>query len=197
MIVLIDKSLFKLDITLGYKYALVPNHPCANKQGKVYEHVYEMYKFLERTLEQGEVVHHLDRNKTNNNIDNLELMISTEHAKLHHKEDENTKYIINKCLVCGKEIKTTDKINKRFCSKNCVNKRDRISLSKDEIELLRKQIWEIPTSRLSKIYGITDVAIAKRCKKYGIKKPPRGYWKKIESKNYNTKVFLGAPKFGE
>ena len=29
---------------------------------------------------------------------------------------------------------------------------------------------------VAKFYGVSDVAVAKRCKKLGVEKPPRGYW---------------------
>lgn len=44
---------------------------------------------------------------------------------------------------------------------------------------LEKLVWEIPTSVLSKQLGVSDVAIARHCKKRGIKKPERGYWRKL------------------
>lgn len=49
-------------------------------------------------------------------------------------------------------------------------------------EELKRLVWEMPTSKLKKIIGVSDVAISKWCKRYGIDKPPRGYWAKINSK---------------
>jgi len=34
----------------------------------------------------------------------------------------------------------------------------------------------VQASTLAKKFGVSDAAIAKQCKKLGIKKPPRGYW---------------------
>lgn len=45
-------------------------------------------------------------------------------------------------------------------------------------EELKKLLWEIPTQRLAEKYGVSDVAISKWAKSYGIDKPPRGYWAK-------------------
>jgi hypothetical protein len=45
-------------------------------------------------------------------------------------------------------------------------------------DVLRKEIWEIPMNQLAKKYGCSDKLIAKRCSKYGIEKPPRGYFLK-------------------
>jgi hypothetical protein len=54
-----------------------------------------------------------------------------------------------------------------------LNIRKVIRPSKDELE---KLIWEIPSTKLSKQFGVSDVTIASWCKFYNISKPPRGYW---------------------
>ena len=41
----------------------------------------------------------------------------------------------------------------------------------------------MPTTKVAEILGVSDSAIAKRCKLLGVEKPPRGYWAKIYSKN--------------
>ncbi len=45
-------------------------------------------------------------------------------------------------------------------------------------EEVSKLVWEIPSQQLAKQFGVSDVALAKFCKRYGISKPPRGYWAK-------------------
>jgi hypothetical protein len=52
--------------------------------------------------------------------------------------------------------------------------------SKEELE---KMIWTKPTTHIAKDFGVSDKAVEKWCKSYGIEKPPRGYWaKKNQSK---------------
>ncbi|MDD5677010.1 MAG: hypothetical protein PHW60_03335 [Kiritimatiellae bacterium] len=41
---------------------------------------------------------------------------------------------------------------------------------------LYDQVWSQPMAKLSKQYGLSDVGLAKICKKYDIPRPPRGYW---------------------
>ena len=48
-------------------------------------------------------------------------------------------------------------------------------------ETLEKLLWEKPTSQFAKDLGVSDKAIEKHCKKLGLKKPPRGYWAKIQA----------------
>src|ERR1035437_7292597 len=47
-------------------------------------------------------------------------------------------------------------------------------------EKLYKEIWERPAVQLAKEYGLSDVALAKICKKLKIPKPGVGYWRRRE-----------------
>ncbi len=37
-------------------------------------------------------------------------------------------------------------------------------------------VWSTPMSTLAKDFGISDVALAKRCRVVDVPVPPRGYW---------------------
>ncbi len=50
------------------------------------QHRLLMEQHLERTLTFNEVVHHKDGNKSNNDLDNLEVMTRSEHTRLHMRE---------------------------------------------------------------------------------------------------------------
>lgn len=69
----------------GYIEIYAPTHPHKNKRNCVYEHQLVMEKHIGRYLEKGEVVHHIDFDKTNNDISNLMLMTNSEHIKYHSK----------------------------------------------------------------------------------------------------------------
>lgn len=58
----------------------------ANNYWRVREHIYIMEKYLWRKLKKDEVIHHIDWNKQNNNINNLQVMTKSEHSRLHYKE---------------------------------------------------------------------------------------------------------------
>jgi hypothetical protein len=51
-------------------------------------------------------------------------------------------------------------------------------LSREE---LYEKVWSKSGIKLSAEFGISDVAITKRCRKLNIPRPPRGYWAKIEA----------------
>ena len=45
---------------------------------------------------------------------------------------------------------------------------------------LYEQVWTTPMRRLAPQYGLSDVGLAKICKKLNIPRPPVGYWAKKE-----------------
>lgn len=51
---------------------------------KILEHRFVMQKFIGRKLKESEIVHHVDGNKLNNSIENLQVMDRASHAKEHH-----------------------------------------------------------------------------------------------------------------
>ena len=96
---------------------------------------YLMEKFLGRSLDSNEQVHHKDGNPLNNDISNLEVVFLGEHQRVH-----STKYhdMMTTCSCCGREFLWTaskqsnyyGNLNKRdrkrsgyvFCSKSCSGK---------------------------------------------------------------------------
>jgi len=43
-------------------------------------------------------------------------------------------------------------------------------------EKLHDLVWSTPTRTAAKKFGLSDVGLAKICRKLGVKKPPRGFW---------------------
>lgn len=170
---------FVKDSILGYKYAYAPKHPYANKAGKVYEHIFIMCKHIGRKLNPNECVHHIDRNRENNCLENLQLLTLSEHAKLHAREDKGTIFVDTNCLTCGTKLQVSINSTQQYCSAKCYNKqRLKFEISKEDLEIM---VWSLPTTQVAKILGVSDVAVAKRCKALGITKPPRGFWAKVEA----------------
>jgi hypothetical protein len=58
------------------------------------------------------------------------------------------------------------------------NNRRSLKLSREDLFEL---VWSKPMSELCKDFGISDVALAKRCKKLGIPVPGRGYWARLDA----------------
>lgn len=113
-----------------YLYALVPEHPKATKNGYVLMHRIIMENHLKRILNENEIVHHIDENKKNNSIENLQILSNKEHGK-HHSKSRSRIYVKLKCPWCQKEfeipknqsfLQKSSKYNCTCCSKFCRGK---------------------------------------------------------------------------
>jgi hypothetical protein len=58
-------------------------------------------------------------------------------------------------------------------------------------EKLYQEVWEDPMVKVAKCYGVSDVALAKTCKKLGVPVPSRGYWARLASGQKPLKPGLG------
>ena len=110
-----------------YKYALVKEHPSRTKNGYVLLHRIVVENHIGRLLNANEVVHHIDGNKFNNSIENLEVMSASEHAKLHSSSLGRLTCCF-KCPNCGvlferpKNKALNFKKKAVFCTSRCAGK---------------------------------------------------------------------------
>jgi hypothetical protein len=119
--------------THGHGYILVasPDHPYRDKQGYVREHRLVVESRVGRYLRPEEDVHHLDNNKKNNAIDNLELFPDrASHLRKYHQTGGETgwfqkgqvphnKYLEPRsCLYCAKPFQPAD-ATRKFCGYPC------------------------------------------------------------------------------
>jgi hypothetical protein len=131
----------------------------------VYYHRHILSVKLGRWLSSKDVVHHLDGNRENNHPSNLVLTTKNGHNKFHITLKPHP------CKQCGKPT-----IKKVYCCAFCHHQGSRkFNVTKKELQRL---LWKIPTSAISKMFGVSDKAIEKRSKLLGLEKPPRGYWMK-------------------
>jgi hypothetical protein len=69
----------------GYIKVLAHDHPHKDSSGYVMEHRLIVEAEIGRYLDPNEVVHHIDKNTSNNGIENLYLFMSgADHTRYHH-----------------------------------------------------------------------------------------------------------------
>ena len=122
----------------GYVLKYNPNHKRANHAGYVWEHLLVMEKHICRELKyfgnkhkDNEVCHHIDRNKKNNDISNLQLMTESEHTKLHIKEDKNRslKAGVTRSVIKKEDISKIEELYKSGISQQKISKIYNVSQS--------------------------------------------------------------------
>lgn len=59
---------------------------------------------------------------------------------------------------------------------------NRYSCDRPTKEELEKLIWAMPTTAIAKMFSMSDNGITRWIKDYGLDKPPRGYWQKMQAK---------------
>jgi hypothetical protein len=59
---------------------------------------------------------------------------------------------------------------------------------------LYERIWTMPITRFAGELGISDVAVAKACKRLGVPTPPRGYWARLAARQKVRRTPLPAAK---
>ena len=117
----------------GYIQLFLPGHPAARKDGYIFEHRFVAWEnglLNENNLKLH--VHHIDGNKTNNTISNLEIIDVVSHAKKHALEngyiknqygkfplrEKQTRLRSEECLFCGDKI-CVKRIDAIYCSSSC------------------------------------------------------------------------------
>ncbi len=149
-------------------------HPLAGKDGMVLLSRHLVSVRIGRWLRPVEIVIYRDGDPQNLADENLELTTLSKLARrIEGKSD------ILQCPYCGQPFKVVpSQKNKRVYHNDRCRQLASRKLEIDPEEL-RQLVWDIPTTHIARLYGVSDKAIEKRCKALGITKPARGYWTRL------------------
>jgi predicted nucleic acid-binding Zn ribbon protein len=171
-----------------YRVIYMPTHHRAmtneNWEGFVYEHIVVAEEALGRKISDTEVVHHLNGDRSNNRKENLLVLEKSQHGKLHvwlnsgapgiERLRENGENSLKAkfdppqfCSNCGTTLQVKQK---QYCSQSC----KKIGLCKVKRPAKDDLIADVDNMSMLAVgrkYGVSDNAIRKWLKSYGLNKP--------------------------
>lgn len=114
----------------GYVLIYAPTHPNCTKRGYVFEHRLIVEEKLQRFLNSSEVVHHINGNRSDNRVENLEVLDDVSHKKIKNtgqfdsfsivKYRWKSSHKIKKiCCRCGTEFEHYLSQPAKYCSPEC------------------------------------------------------------------------------
>ena len=164
----------------GYRLVYSPTHRramsnCAGYSGYVYEHIEVVEKYY-GPIAEDEVVHHLDDNRANNRHENLLVLRRGEHKKLHDWLSaagcesaggiaaNSVKAEIAYCAVCGRTLQ--DKQVMACCQEHYALQNRKVR--RPTAAELKDAISKHSMLAVGRMYGVSDNAVRKWCRQYGI-----------------------------
>lgn len=141
------------------------------------------------------VLDHINGKKADHRIENLRLVCpncnsqldthcgrnsvraSKPRPMLKPKKRKRKKSQIVVCKGCGDRLTRPGRNRTGFC-RSCFRPQDRPDSRRFDpsLEELQRLVWKKPVWDIAEEFGVSDAAVHKRCKRYDIEKPPRGYW---------------------
>ena len=139
---------------------------------------------LRRSLFEGEVVHHIDKNTINNSEDNLMVFrTNSDHSSFHKSsnptlvENVDGSYscaiVYSNCLYCGVQFKPSQ-LKVKFCSLKCSSLSQRL-VKRPSKEELNRLLIENNFEKVGRKFNVSGNAIRKWCVAYGMSNKAKDY----------------------
>ena len=162
----------------GYKFVKLSNY-----SGKHTLYVHQlMYRTFVGAIPPNMEINHIDHNKQNNSLNNLELV--THEENIHKAIEFYGNKLKPRCKQCGRVISYKNRTG--YCTE-CSQKRRTNSKSKRVYEYdhpSKEVLWKLIKTKsfleIGRIYGVTDNAIRKLAKQYGLPFRRRDIERQIE-----------------
>ncbi len=159
----------------GYVVIYKPDHPKAMKSknwhGYVYEHIVIAEEDLGRAIVEGEEVHHLDLDRSNNRLSNLIVISKAAHCKIHSwinngafmSKDINGNPVNSgkpklRCKICEKPLKLKQK---HYCCVDCMLADKTSKMDGIELADVLKKLSTSNFVQVAKEYNISDNGLRK------------------------------------
>lgn len=182
----LDLSSLNLRDHGGYLHFYCSGHPLVRQNGciSLQQHVLSVH--LGRWLCSGEKALFLDGDRTDVRPDDLAVVTASELRARTLGEPATPVWL--SCQRCGESLAApASDGHRKYCSASCATRASRrFEVTQEDLE---KLVWEMPTTEGAALLGVSDKAVEKRCKKYGIQKPPSGYWAKGEAGKLTSGTF--------
>lgn len=131
-------------------------------------------------------VDHINGDLTDNSPQNLQFLCPNCHRNKTNPYKEDSLDDKTKQCSCGKLI-TNISSQCRDChwKDRVFNYEPKMNKKLPDPLVLSQLVWELPLTKLSEKFGVSDVGIKKNLKKFGIPSPGRsGYWKAVNSNDF-------------
>lgn len=150
----------------GYRYFYDPAHPLALQSGTVYVHRHVASVKIGRWLTRGEAAHHVNGDRSDNTVENIDVIPIDEHFRLHAKERGWRIREKRTCPSCGILFMQKDG-RQKFCSVQCSAFSLRRVERPSKLEL-EQEVGRLSWLALGRKYGVSDNAVRKWARAYGI-----------------------------
>lgn len=168
---------------------------CPNCHTLTANHAGKGQKLTKQKLKSKEVTQFFDESDAKNRFISVLVFDSAESWACWNKIPLVLRHLINKgdgtyscnfghvnCFYCGNLLTNPDQDT--YCSIKCSRLASR-KVERPSKEDLEHLVWAKPTTQIAKDFGVSDKAVEKWCKAYGIEKPQRGYWAKKQAQSLN------------